>query len=91
MLNARVHYQTKTLVGLEFLPVEEAQSYWQADASITYNSPSKKYSARAYAQNLFDETVKSFSTPLALSVPGSLYLTALRPPRTYGLRLGVSF
>jgi iron complex outermembrane receptor protein len=88
VLDARAHYQSETMVGLEFLPVEFNKGYWLADAALTFYAPERRYFIGAYINNMFDETVKSQNFP----TPGTaIYSTTLRPPRTFGIRAGVKF
>ena len=75
-------------IGLEFLPIEMQQAYWTADTALTFYAPERKFFIGAFANNLFNETIKSQAFP----TPGTnIYATTLRPPRTYGLRAGVKF
>lgn len=88
VFDARAHYQTKTSVGLEFLPVESQDGYWLVDAQVTYNAPDERYFVSAFANNIFDKTVLGQMFP----TPGTqFYSSTLRPPRTYGLRVGAKF
>ncbi|WDF71412.1 TonB-dependent receptor [Novosphingobium sp. KACC 22771] len=103
VLNARSHFQSRTMTGLEFLDLESQKPYWLADAQMTYNSPGHRYYISAFINNIFDNTVKSqtFPTPYAgipanasytSSVAGSgAIATTLRPPRTFGVRAGINF
>lgn len=88
VVNARTHYQSKVLTGLEFTAVEYQDSYWQSDASITYAAPSDRYYLTAFINNIENKTIvgNSFPPPLTFFTVGSL-----RPPRTYGIRAGVHF
>jgi iron complex outermembrane receptor protein len=84
----RAHYQTETLTGLEFTADEMQESYTTLDALLTYSSAADRFSVSAFVNNATDETVKSEAFP----APFSLFTTAiLRPPRTYGMRIGVRF
>ncbi|MEC3947864.1 TonB-dependent receptor [Sphingobium sp. HWE2-09] len=88
VFDARAHYQSRTLIGLEFLPVETQPGYWLADAAITYNGPDRRFYISGFINNMFNETVKSQIFP----TPGTqFYGTTLRPPRTYGVRAGFAF
>lgn len=89
-LNARAHYQSKTLTSLEFLPEQFQGSYWIVDAQATYRSADGRWSAGAYVNNLFDEAVigQTFLLTYAATHPS---WAILRPPRTYGVRLGFNF
>jgi iron complex outermembrane recepter protein len=82
------HFQTSTYVGLEYLPIENQPSYWITDAQLSFQAPHDRYYVTAYVNNMFDETIKSQIYP----TPGTaIYSTTLRPPRTYGLRIGFKF
>lgn len=86
--NVRAHYQSRTLTGLEFTPIEYQESYWQVDAQLAYTAPDKRYTIAAYINNAFNKTVigNTFPVPFTFYTSGSL-----RPPRTYGVRAGVKF
>jgi iron complex outermembrane receptor protein len=86
--SARVHYQSSTLTGLEFLPVEYQPGYSMWDFDLTYYTRSEKFFVGAYVNNAFDKTALSFSFP----TPISAFMTAtLQHPRTFGGRIGVNF
>lgn len=88
VLDARTHYQSKSSVGLEFLPVEVNTSYWLADAALTYYAPKQRFFIGGYINNMFDQTVKSQIFP----TPGTnFFSTTLRPPRTFGIRAGFKY
>ena len=88
VIDARGHYQTTTLTGLEFLPVEYQPAYWLADAAVTFYASQRRFFVGAFINNAFNKTVvsSSFPTPFSLFEMGNL-----RPPRTYGVRAGVKF
>ena len=88
MANARLHYQTEMLTGLDFTPLEYQDSYFSLNASLTYTTRDNRYYLTAFGTNLTDETVvaNSFQPPF-----GSFVVGTLRPPRLYGLRLGARF
>lgn len=88
VLNGRSHYQSRTLTGLEFLPIESQDGYWMLDASVTYAAPDDRFFVTGFINNATDETVigNTFPPPLSRFVVGSL-----RPPQTYGVRAGVRF
>jgi iron complex outermembrane receptor protein len=86
--NLRTHFQTDTLTGLEFTSAEVQHAYWTADASLTYSAPADRYFVTGFVNNAFDRTVVGQTFP----PPFSLFTIAtLRPPRTYGLRVGFHF
>ncbi|KPF56352.1 hypothetical protein IP65_00470 [Novosphingobium sp. AAP1] len=87
-LNAKAHYQTATMTGMEFAPVEQQAAYWLADAQVSFSPNIHGLTFGVYVNNIFDKTLKSQSYP----TPGTaFYATTLRPPRTYGGRVSYSF
>jgi iron complex outermembrane receptor protein len=85
---ARAHYQSETLTGVDFTPLEYQDGYVSLGASITYGSSNDQYYLTAFGNNLTDETVvaNTFQPPF-----GSFVVGNLRPPRLYGVRLGAHF
>ena len=85
---AHVHYQSKTLTALDFLPVEYQPGYALWNFDVTYHSANDRYWVGPYINNAFNKTAIDFS----FSVPFSGFATGLlQPPRTYGIRGGVHF
>jgi iron complex outermembrane receptor protein len=84
----RLHYQSHTLTGMDFTPLQYQDGYLWLDASITYSTRDDRFSVTAFGTNLTDETVvaNTFQPPFSSFVVG-----LLRPPRLYGLRLGARF
>ncbi|RZF63540.1 TonB-dependent receptor [Sphingomonas populi] len=90
VFNARSHYQSRTLTGLDFLPNEYQPSYWTGDFQLTYNAPNDRWTIGAYANNIGNATVIGQSYLVTYSAVPSIS-SILRPPRTYGVRAGVRF
>jgi len=89
--NARAHYQTKTLTGLEFATIEEQKGYWLADAQLTFFSRGDRFSVGGFINNMFNKTILagSFPVPFSIASPGPTFVaSSLRPPRTFGIRAG---
>ncbi|HEX7693308.1 MAG TPA: TonB-dependent receptor [Sphingomonas sp.] len=85
---ARAHYQSETLTGLEFLPIEYQGAYWQLDAQVNFVARDSRFTIGAFVNNALNKTVMGNSFP----VPFTFYTSAsLRPPRTYGVRAGFKF
>jgi iron complex outermembrane recepter protein len=84
------HFQTQTLTGLEFSELEEQHAYWLTNATLGFRAPRDRWNVTAYVNNLSDKTViaGTFPNPLA---GATLTAATLRPPRTYGVRIGVKF
>jgi iron complex outermembrane receptor protein len=87
---ARTHFQTATLTGLEFLRDEVQHGYWLTDLSLGYEAPLKRWYVTAYVDNVANRDVMQTTFPHPLAGAG-LIATAMRPPRTYGARFGVKF
>lgn len=86
--SARVRYQSEILTGLDFTPLQYQDDYVSLSASVTWTSGDDRYYVAAFGNNLTDESVvaNSFQPPF-----GSFVVGTLRPPRTYGLRMGARF
>ena len=95
VVNLRTHYQSDTQTTVEDVPISLQRAYWVSDASITYKPRSKAFSLTAFIDNITDETIlaTSFANPFSGAIPGSppLYFGQLQAPRTYGMRLRVTY
>jgi iron complex outermembrane receptor protein len=87
---ARTHFQSATLTGLEFLPDEIQHGYWLTDLSLGYEAPRKRWFLTAYVDNVGNRDVVQATFPHPLA-GAELIAAAMRPPRTYGARVGVKF
>jgi len=83
---ARLHYQSQTLTALDFLPVENQGSATRWDFDLTYAGQSDHYYVTGYVENAFDKSEIQYSFVMPFS---SAVSALLRPPRTFGVRLGV--
>lgn len=88
VLNGRGHYQSDTLVGLNFLPTEVQDGYWQVDGSVTFNAADDRFYVTAFINNAFDKRVITGTNLVGL---GSFSVAQLNNPQTYGLRAGFKF
>jgi iron complex outermembrane recepter protein len=86
--SANLHYQSETLTALEFLPAEQQPGYATWDFDLTYYADQSRYYIGGYVDNAFDKAALNFSFVTPFS---SIMTASLRPPRTYGVRLGVRF
>lgn len=99
ILAANSQYQSSRYTHPSFLAPTVAGDFTQIDLEATYYSPSQAFSVSAYVRNLENDEVFGTAQPAfgyVLSPPGISaglhYLTAtLRPPRTFGVRLGYNF
>jgi iron complex outermembrane receptor protein len=85
---ARMHYQSETLTGAEFLPAQMQSGVAMTDFALTFAAREDRFHLTAFVNNAFDETALSgtFPTPFSAFMTGTL-----KPPRTYGIRAGARF
>lgn len=88
--DARAHYQSSTTTGLEYLPAELQKGFWQEDLQLTLRDSSGKFSIAGFVNNLSNTTVKG-QTYLVTYTAMPTAWAILRPPRTFGVRLGVKY
>jgi len=80
--------ESKYWVGEEYLPGQLQRSVMVSNASLSWHAPADRFSISAFIDNIEDKAVKSaaFVQPVI-----GLPMVMLRPPRTYGVRLGFDF
>ena len=80
--------QSAYWVGDEYLPGERQRASMISNASLTWRAPNNRFSASAFVDNIENRAVmsSSFAQPV-IGVP----IVVLRPPRTFGVRLGFDF
>lgn len=83
----RAQYSSDYWSSVDYNPLQKQESYVMWDADLSYFSDDKGWNVTAYINNIGDEDVYSNS----FSHPSGLVFNALRPPRTYGVRVGVNF
>jgi len=88
-LNVDARYQTWIYTAFEELPQQIQKGYAMLDVQATYEVPGSKISISGFANNLTNENVVGFSQPHPRAP--SLIAESLRPPRTYGVRVGYKF
>lgn len=90
VLNADTRYQSRIWTGLEYLPSQSQEGYWQSNASITLSAPEERYAITAFVNNIENNDIvgNSFPDPFG---GANLVLGSIRPPRTYGIRAGLKF
>jgi iron complex outermembrane receptor protein len=86
------HYETGKTLEYHGFAQNKQDAFTKTDLNLTYASSDDRWSVQGYVRNLEDENVRTASSPnattgLATNGNGEFYA----PPRTYGLRLGVTF
>lgn len=95
--NLRGQYRSESWVGSsDYLPYMLAEAVTTGDVSLTYDSGAA-WRLTGYVNNFTDEDVPAFyagtgaARGSAAGPPSSAYTAQYRPPRTFGVRLGVNF
>ncbi len=86
------HYETGKNLEYHGFAQNKQEGFTKTDLNLTYASSDDRWTLQGYVRNLEDENVRTASSPnsttgLANNGNGEFYA----PPRTYGLRLGVTF
>jgi iron complex outermembrane receptor protein len=89
VLDAHTNYQSEILAGQDYLRQQYQKSYWITDLQASYSDPDDRYELAAFVNNVTDEAVTGNVNvhPQAAQIFGA----ALRPPRTYGVRVSAKF
>ena len=90
IFNLDGRYQTESYTGFEQLESQLQDSYFLVDLQAQYELPGNQVTVAVFGNNLTDEEVVGFSAPHPFS-HGTLVAQSLRPPRTYGVRVGYKF
>jgi len=89
VINLDGRYQSKIFTGFEQLPQQSQKGYFMADAQVSLELRNPGITISGFVNNLTDRNVVSFSTPHPRA--SQLVVESLRPPRTYGVRVGYKF
>ncbi len=81
--------ESSRFLSIDFLDVSSQGSYMMSNARLTYETASGKMSITAFVNNLENELV--FSNSLQSPAKAGVFYSQIRPPRTYGVRLGFNF
>ncbi|WP_347304230.1 TonB-dependent receptor [Croceibacterium sp. TMG7-5b_MA50] len=84
----RSNIETSRFTNSNFREDEKQGSFMMSDAFVTLEGPGRRWSVTGFVNNIEDEEViaRAGSRPV-LNFP----VATLRPPRTYGVRLGYNF
>lgn len=89
VLNVDGRYQSSAYTGFEQLSPMFQKSYATLDLQAQYTLPGGKISITGYMNNVTDYAAVGFSSPQPFGP--SLVALSLRPPRSYGMRVGYKF
>lgn len=85
---AQTRIESSRYLALTYLPEARQGSYMMSDAFITLESADRTWSITGYINNIEDEVVLANAS---LKPVVDVNYVTLRPPRTYGVRLGYKF
>lgn len=88
VLTAGTRYQSASWTGIDYQPQDRQKGYWTSRADVTFLTPGEQLSISAFVSN-----IENNRHPL---VTGSFGLTqlltaSLTDPRTYGVRMSLTF
>ena len=86
--NVNMTYTSARWLAVDFTSLERASPYTSVNLSLGYHAPNDRWSVTGFGRNLNDSRTYTFAFTNPLS---PVYLANLGPPRTYGVRLAVSF
>ncbi len=89
LAEAHSRLESSRYLSIEYLPEERQGKYTTSDAILTLRAPEGRWSLSGFVNNIEDSTVLSSSAGLRPFL--NTAYAVLRPPRTYGVRAGVSF
>lgn len=89
IFNVDARYQSKSFTGFEELSSQIQNGYALLDVQLTYKPEVSHFTISVFANNLTDKTVVGFAQPHPRAA--ALVTQTLRPPRTYGVRVGYKF
>ena len=85
---ARSRIETSSWLNLDYLAYQRRDGSMTSDLYLTLNAPDNRWSLTGFVNNVEDSTV--YAGGLTRPIVNSTLLT-LRPPRTYGARVGFHF
>ena len=91
VLGVNTRYESSRYTNLSYAPFTVVPGYWRTNATLTYNTPDRRFSVSGYVNNIENKAVpEAVGTGLTFPTIPLLPVT-LKPPRTFGLRVGAHF
>lgn len=87
-VGADTQIQSSRYLVINYLPEMRQGSFMLSNAFVTLENPGQRWSITGYINNIEDEEVLANA---GLKPIADVVYVALRPPRTYGVRLGYKF
>ena len=86
---AGTRYQSGIFTGFELLPVQYQAGYFTSNAQLSFTTANERFTVTGFVNNIENNNVVGYSQPHPQAP--SLSIQALRPPQTYGVRVGFKF
>ena len=91
VLGVNTRHESSRYTNLSYAPFTVVQGYWRTNATLTYNTPDRRFSVTGFVNNIENNAVPE-AVGTGLSFPGiPLLPVTLKPPRTFGVRIGAHF
>lgn len=88
--NIGTRFSSDYYVTNDYTPIEKAKSFTTSDATLTWDLPSNNASITAWVKNIEDEVIFTGGNQANQTVFNTM-LGTISAPRTYGLRVRVSY
>ncbi len=89
VFNGSARYRSDRVIGFDFLPQQRTGNDLTMDASLRLSRADDRWYITAWMRNITDRDVRSI-TQLASAVAGAVS-SVYSPPRTYGVKAGITF
>jgi len=91
VLGVNTRYETGRYTNLSYDAYTFVPGYWRTNATLTYNTPGNRFSVTGFVNNIENKAVpEAVGTGLTFPTVPLLPVT-LKPPRTFGVRIGAHF
>ena len=91
VVGVNTRHESSRFTNLSYAPFTLVPGYWRTNATLTYNTPDRRFSIAGYVNNIENRAVPE-AVGTGLNFPGiPLLPVTLKPPRTFGVRLGAHF
>ncbi len=91
VLGLNTRHESARYTNLSYAPFTLVPGYWRTNATLTYNTADRRFSLSGYVNNIENKAVPE-GVGTGLNFPGiPLLPVTLKPPRTFGVRIGAHF
>ncbi len=91
VLGVNTRHETQRYTNLSYAPFTVAPAYWRTNATLTYNTADRRFSVTGFVNNI-ENKAEPESIGTGLNFPTiPLMPVTLKPPRTFGVRVGAHF